>query len=165
MQHQKFNFNLKLNICFIGEEAEDGEGPRRIFRLILNALADSSVFHAPEGYCTPLRNAITRQRGHFRMAGSLMAMSLVQGGPAPAFLNHAVVQYLCGNKEDIVATIAQVANVNVRNKLTMVHFHAFSYVTASNDHTCIHTHTPHTHTHTHTHTTTTTTALALSCYK
>ena len=68
-------------------------------------------------------------------------------------------------QQDIVATIAQVADVDVRNKLTMVHFHTFSYITASNDdtYTCKHAHTctvTHTHTHTHVHTpppTTTTT--------
>lgn len=126
MQNLKFDCNLKLNICFIGEEAEDGGGPRReFFRLILKALADSGLFYGPEEYRTPLRNAIARQRGHFRMAGSLMAMSVVQGGPAPAFSNHAVVQYLCGKQEDIVATIAQVPDFEVQEKLKMVHFHAY----------------------------------------
>ena len=122
MQNRKFDCNLKLNIHFIGEEAEDGGSPRReFFRLILKALADSGHFYGLEEYCTPLRNAIARQQGHFRMAGSLM--SLVQGGPAPAFVNHAVVQYLCSRQEDIVATIAQVPDFEVQEKLKMLHFH------------------------------------------
>lgn len=121
MQQPKFRCNAKLHVRFIGEEAEDGGGPRReYFRLVLKAIAHSSLFYGPDGHRTPMRNAIARQRGHYKMAGSVMAMSLVQEGPAPSFLNHAMVQYMCGKREGIQATIAQVPDIEVQEKLKMV---------------------------------------------
>ena len=54
------------------------------------------------------------------MVGSLMAMRMVQGGPAPSFLNHAIVQYMCGKQEGLLATIAQVSDIEVQRKLKMV---------------------------------------------
>ena len=59
--------------------------------------------------------------GDFHMAGSLMALSLVQGGPAPSFLSDAIVQCLCGN-EYLQASIDQVPDLEVQEKLKMVHF-------------------------------------------
>ena len=57
------------------------------------------------------------------MVGSLMAMSMVQGGPAPSFLNHAIMQYMCG-KQGLLALIAQVPDIEVQQKLKMLHiFH------------------------------------------
>ena len=121
MQQPKFRCDAKLNVRFIGEEAEDGGGPRReYFRLVLKAIADSSLFYGPEGYHTPMKNAIARQQGHYKMVGSLMAMSLAQGGPAPSFLNHAMVQYMSGKREGMLPTIAQVPDIEVQQKLKMV---------------------------------------------
>lgn len=122
MQQPSFDLNLKFNIRFIGEAGEDGGGPRReFFRLVLCAIASGGHFFCgPEGHCTPMRNAIARQKGEFRMAGSLMALSLVQGGPAPSFLSDAMVQYLCGN-EYMQASIDQVPDLEVQEKLRMVH--------------------------------------------
>ena len=53
-------------------------------------------FFHPQGHTTPRKNAVALQKGHFTIIGRLMAMSIVQDSPAPAFLNHAIVQYLCG---------------------------------------------------------------------
>lgn len=83
------------------------------FRLVLKAIDESGLFYGPPGACTPMRNALARQKGHFCMTGSLMTMSLVQGGPAPSFLNHSMVQCMCGKHEGMLATFEQVPDIEV----------------------------------------------------
>ena len=67
-----------------------------------------------------MKKAIARQQGHYKMVGQLTAMSFVQGGPAPSFLNRAMVQYMSGKLEGTLATIAQVPDIEVQQKLKMV---------------------------------------------
>lgn len=55
------------------------------------------------------------------MAGSLTALSLVQGGPPPSFLGDVMVQYLCGEQRYMQANIAHVPNPEVQEELRMVH--------------------------------------------
>lgn len=123
MQQPNFNLDLKFNVRFIGEAGEDGGGPRReFFRLVLSAIASGGrLFCGPEGHRTPVRNALARQNGEFRMAGSLMALSVVQGGPTPSFLSDTMVQYLSGNKKYMQASIDQVPDAEIQEKLRMVH--------------------------------------------
>ena len=42
----------------------------------------------------PVSSTVTLLDGDFSMAGELMVMSTIQGGPAPNFLNSSVFQYL-----------------------------------------------------------------------
>lgn len=42
----------------------------------------------------PVSSTVTLLDGDFSMAGELMVMSIIQGGPAPNFLNSSVLQYL-----------------------------------------------------------------------
>lgn len=47
----------------------------------------------PDGM--PTASMIATTAGDFRIVGELMAMSIVQGGPAPSFLSPIVYTYLC----------------------------------------------------------------------
>lgn len=42
----------------------------------------------------PVSSTVTLLDGDFSMAAELMVMSIIQGGPAPNFLNSSVFQYL-----------------------------------------------------------------------
>ena len=43
---------------------------------------------------SPVASTVTLLGGDFSMAGELMVMSILQGGPAPNFLDSSVFQYL-----------------------------------------------------------------------
>lgn len=49
----------------------------------------------------PHENIIAVSNGHFRIAGELMSVSIVQGGPAPDFLAPWVYDYISAGMEDV----------------------------------------------------------------
>ncbi|CAB4012714.1 G2 M phase-specific E3 ubiquitin- ligase-like isoform X1 [Paramuricea clavata] len=88
--------NGGFKIDFIGEEAIDGGRPRReFFTDILDEIELRLFINETDG-CgkSPHENIIAVSNGHFRVAGELMAASIVQGGPAPDFMAPWVYDYI-----------------------------------------------------------------------
>ena len=42
----------------------------------------------------PINSTIALQREDFKLAGEVMVMSIIQGGPAPAFLHQSVFRFI-----------------------------------------------------------------------
>jgi hypothetical protein len=47
----------------------------------------------------PLNSTVALSKGDFKMAGEVMAMSIIHGGQAPSFLSQIVFNYLSNNLE------------------------------------------------------------------
>ena len=76
----------------------------------------------------PYDSTLAMTSGHFRIAGEIMAPSIVQGGPAPDFLAEWVYKYLSSGIEGIMVDESKIEDQSVRQLITRVSnyiFHLF----------------------------------------
>nr|XP_055051832.1 uncharacterized protein LOC129437605 isoform X2 [Misgurnus anguillicaudatus] len=79
------------------EEAIDTGGPRREFlTLLMKHLKDRPIFDGPEGHRFLVYNANAVREDEYYLAGKMIAVSVVHGGPGPHFLLKDLVHYLAG---------------------------------------------------------------------
>ena len=60
--------------------------------LELLSIVERRYFH--EG--SPIKSTIAIRNGDFKLCGIIMGMSIMQGGPAPTFMTHAVSSFFTG---------------------------------------------------------------------
>ncbi|XP_068761187.1 uncharacterized protein [Montipora capricornis] len=82
-----------LKVTFSGEPAVDSGGPKREFFAEVLSYVETRLF--VEGI--PSKSTISLNRGDFKLAGEVMAMSIVQHGQAPNFLAPEIYAYFSGN--------------------------------------------------------------------
>ena len=58
--------------------------------------------------------------GYFRIAGEIMAASIVQGGPAPDFLAECMYKYLSSGIKGIMVDESKIEDQSVRQLITRV---------------------------------------------
>ncbi|XP_045898128.1 G2/M phase-specific E3 ubiquitin-protein ligase-like [Micropterus dolomieu] len=79
------------------EEGIDSGGPRREFlTLLMKHLKDRPIFDGPEGHRFLVYNANAVREDEYYLAGKMIAVSVVHGGPGPHFLSEDLVHYLAG---------------------------------------------------------------------
>ena len=79
------NFQLTLQVTFYGEVAHDNGGPRKeFFRLCLREIKEKY-------FDSGLRNLLADD---YEKVGIIMALSILQNGPVPKFLDEAMLQEL-----------------------------------------------------------------------
>ncbi|XP_076850598.1 G2/M phase-specific E3 ubiquitin-protein ligase-like [Brachyhypopomus gauderio] len=79
------------------EDGIDAGGPRREFlTLLTNNLKDRPIFDGPAGQRFLVYNANAVREDEYYMAGKMIAVSVVHGGPGPHFLSEELVLYLAG---------------------------------------------------------------------
>ena len=90
------DYSMGMQVTFVSEAAVDEGGPRREnFRLVLSELARNNALFDGDCDRRVLRhNLIELGSNSFLIAGRIMALSLVYGGPAPHFLARAVAEYI-----------------------------------------------------------------------
>lgn len=93
-----------IRVTFISEAAVDEGGPRReFFRLVLAELAqNNALFDGSEQRRIARHNVMELQGNSYLIAGRVIALSLMYGGPAPQFFASPVAEYLI---DGTVATI------------------------------------------------------------
>ncbi|KAM4532095.1 uncharacterized protein V3H82_025949 isoform 1-T1 [Fundulus diaphanus] len=80
------------------EEGLDAGGPRREFLTLLMAiLRNRPIFDGPPESRYIVCNSRAAREDEFFLAGKMIAVSIVHGGPAPHFLAKNVVNYMIGN--------------------------------------------------------------------
>ena len=85
-----------IRVTFISEAAVDEGGPRReFFRLVLAELAqNNALFDGGEQRRIARHNIMELQGNSYLIAGRVIALSLMYGGPAPQFFASPVAEYL-----------------------------------------------------------------------
>ena len=85
-------------VTFVSEAAVHEGGPRReFFRLVLADLAtNNALFTGGEQRRIARHNLIELQGDSYLIAGRVIALSLMYGGPAPQFFARPVAEYLLG---------------------------------------------------------------------
>ncbi|XP_030594559.1 G2/M phase-specific E3 ubiquitin-protein ligase-like isoform X1 [Archocentrus centrarchus] len=64
--------------------------------LLMKHLKDRPIFDGPEGHRFLVYNANAVREDEYFLAGQMIAVSVVHGGPGPHFLSEDLVQYLAG---------------------------------------------------------------------
>ena len=119
---RRVDVRKQLKVTFLGEAAVDDGGPRREYLRLLMAVAmeQSHLLAGPACRKVPVHNALAVQRGDFHMLGVIIVLSLTQGGPAPIFFAPSIVDYLFGGCGNIRASIGDIPDCDVQDKLFKV---------------------------------------------
>lgn len=122
MRSGTLNFTKHFRVTFIGEAAVDAGGPMREYLHILVAsiVQNNSLFCGSENLRVPMHSVLELERQTFYHIGSILALSLVHGGPAPAFFTPAIADYFVYGVQKIKATVDDVPDDQVKQKLTKV---------------------------------------------
>ena len=122
-----------MQVQFLGEEGDDGGGPRREFFALLAREIQSSLCEGQSSRCffrhdsialqvvlsamyiqIEFTDAILFQTNKFVHVGNLVAMSLLQGGSGFPYLAPPMYDYLCGEDASSIKVSAEdVPNVDV----------------------------------------------------
>ena len=116
-----FNDSIGINVVFIGEDAQDAGGPsREFFHLVLKQMShDGNLFGGQSSQCVLAHNVLALQFNEFHIAGHLIALSLLYGGPAPHFFSRSVLSYLL-NEPPNTTMVDEIPDYDVRSSLNKV---------------------------------------------
>lgn len=91
-----FDVKKHLRVKFIGEKGADGGGPRRefFFRMIEEMGKQNMLFEGPDECRTPKHNLLALRQNKFYLMGKIVALSVLNGGPAPKFFPKYIKEYL-----------------------------------------------------------------------
>jgi len=84
-------------VKFIGESGIDSGALSKEF--LCNVIKEIGMSLFPNG--APKESMLDVQNGNFSFSGQIMAVSLVQGGPPPAFLHKSVYDLLVNDSLDL----------------------------------------------------------------
>ncbi|XP_076737568.1 G2/M phase-specific E3 ubiquitin-protein ligase-like [Maylandia zebra] len=99
------------------EEGLDAGGPKREFlSLLMKHMKDRPIFDGPEGRRFLVYNAKAVREDEYYLAGKMIAVSVVHGGPGPHFLSEELVHYLAG-QTSVKATVASVTDDDIGKAL------------------------------------------------
>ncbi|XP_051786206.1 G2/M phase-specific E3 ubiquitin-protein ligase-like isoform X2 [Erpetoichthys calabaricus] len=101
----------------IFEDGIDTGGPRREFlTLLMNHLKDRPIFDGPTGQRYLFYNANALREDEYFLAGKMIAVSVVHGGPGPHFLSEDLVLYLAG-QPSFKATVNDVTEEEIKKAM------------------------------------------------
>ena len=103
------NFTKYIRVTFVGEPAVDDGGPLREFlHLLMVAIANNNqLFQGGEACRVPTPNMVELQKQTYKHVGEMMAVSLIHGGPPPAFIAPSVVDYIIYGIGKVKATVKE----------------------------------------------------------
>lgn len=121
---RQLDLRKRIKVTFLGEPAVDEGGPRREFlRLLMKAVSEqSSLLAGPPTRKVLLHNSLAMSKGHYRCMGEMIVMSLMQGGPGPAFFSPTVIDYVLGGISKVKPSIGDIPDYHVQEMLKKVGF-------------------------------------------
>ena len=104
-KQRNFDFKKPLKVTFEGEPAIDGGGPRReFFTIVLHELLSPSatprLFEGRNNKFLPMHNTDAIRANLYKVAGRIVATSIIQGGPGFPFFPKAVYAYFQNPRSD-----------------------------------------------------------------
>ena len=110
-----FDPTKSIRVIFHGEEGVDGGGPRKeYFRLLCRAIRDESgLFLSKDRIVNFTTSVVHFIQKRFRLAGVMIATSILHGGPAFPFFPKVIFDYMTSGKVSMACTVSDVANPDV----------------------------------------------------
>ncbi len=123
IHHLKLLFDpLKyIKITFVGESAVDRGGPlREFFHILVKQISQmNSLFCGPEESRCIFHNVMELDKRTYYYVGMILGLSLVYGGPAPAFFCSSIAHYIARG-EVSNPTFYDIPDSEVKEKLIKV---------------------------------------------
>lgn len=121
-QRQKKNSpTAALKVTFFGEAGVDTGALRKEFLTEMIAGIESRFFEGPKHQRSPRYSLTDFDSGLYKTVGEILAVSLAQGGPAPAFFSPWTYSYLCsGQINPATLNTEAVADVQLRELIEQV---------------------------------------------
>ncbi|XP_032363602.1 G2/M phase-specific E3 ubiquitin-protein ligase-like, partial [Etheostoma spectabile] len=102
------------------EEGLDTGGPRREFlTLLMDHLRNRPIFDGPQERRYLVYNPTAVREDEYYLAGKMIAVSIIHGGPAPHFLSKDLVNHIIG-KPSFSATVEDVKDEDIGRALHQV---------------------------------------------
>ena len=107
-----------MKVTFIGEPAVDAGGPMREYlHLLVAAIAHSNyIFCGEDTRRVPVHSVVELEKRTFVHVGTIFALSLLHGGPAPSFLAPAVADYIVHGVQTVDVSAEDVPAREMREK-------------------------------------------------
>ncbi len=112
-KQRNFDFKKPLKVTFEGERAIDGGGARREFFTIaihslLSPKATPRLFEGRNGRFLPMHNTDALRANLFKVAGRMVASSIMQGGPGfPVFPMSVYAYFQNPTPDDLTEYLSQ----------------------------------------------------------
>ena len=81
---------------------------------------NNTLFCGDETARVPNHNMVELSKKTYEYVGSMLAVSIVHGGPAPHFLAHGVADYIMYGIDHVNARVEDIPGVMVKDKLMKV---------------------------------------------
>ncbi|XP_063355269.1 G2/M phase-specific E3 ubiquitin-protein ligase-like [Pelmatolapia mariae] len=115
-----YDMFIKFNDDAGSFEGLDTGGPRREFlTLLMGSLRNRPIFDGPPESRYLVYNSRAARQDEYFLAGKMIAVSIVHGGPAPHFLSKNLVNHITGN-QSFSATVEDVQDEEVTKVLHQV---------------------------------------------
>ncbi|XP_071829809.1 uncharacterized protein [Apostichopus japonicus] len=116
-----FSFFKDPVICFSGEEAVDLGGPRReFFTLATQQLSHLGIFEGKTGKLYFTHDIVVLEKGLYRLAGQIIAWSILHGGPGFPTLHPWLYSMMCDNKPSEEFSTEDVTDPDVMGHLQKI---------------------------------------------
>ncbi|KAM6932103.1 G2/M phase-specific E3 ubiquitin-protein ligase-like [Lycodopsis pacificus] len=137
-QRQKKNSpTATLKVTFFGEARVDTGALRKEFLTEMVAGIEGRFFEGPQHQRSPRYSLTDFDSGLYRTVGEILAVSLAQGGPAPAFFSPWSYSYLCsGQINPTVLNSDAVADVQLRVLIEQVELSTEHSIEGLSDEIC-----------------------------
>ena len=121
LSRSSFDWDKPIEVHFIGESAADGGGPRREFlALLVQGLSASGMFEGCPNHLFPSHDVAALAQGRYKIAGKIIAWSIMQGGPAFTVLAEPVVDYLITGNMPSPARLEHLPDYTISHKMQKV---------------------------------------------
>ncbi|KAL7861775.1 hypothetical protein SRHO_G00132160 [Serrasalmus rhombeus] len=121
LRQTDFNPCHTLSVNFVRSKwSEKVANQRRFLSRLLQSLQNSSIFEGPDGTKNLALNSQALRDDLYYETGSLLALSLVHGGPPVAFFSPALYHTLFHYPPDYKLTVEDLGDVILTNKVKMI---------------------------------------------
>ena len=127
LRTMKIDTSLHLRVTFVGEPAIDDGGPMREYMrlLIADIMSNNTLFCDDINARYLQHNIIELKKRTFYYVGRMLSMSIVHGGPPPAFFAEPVSNYIVYGLEKVKVGIEDIVDETVRQKLYKVYIYIY----------------------------------------
>ena len=117
-----FPLNSSLRVTFIGEPGIDAGGLLKEYLTLLmkDMMMNNSLFTGEPECRGILHSMKSLQSRLFFYVGQMIAASILNGGPGPGCMSHAIVDYLTYGLKRVNATIDDVPNCVIQGHMKLV---------------------------------------------
>ena len=122
LKRSNFDFTKPLKITFIAEPAVDDGGPSREFfsEVLRSIFQNGNLFQGQEDCKAIVHNVGALCNEEFKVAGQVIAMSMVHGWRSPSCISKHMFSYMIGGVSSVKPSVDDINNRGIKEKAELV---------------------------------------------